>query len=326
MKAENIYLSKFNEWLIIKQHTSRTAYSFCKTTGYFLAWIKEENIEAENVSYNDVLAYANYLKKKGNKPQTVQLTVNAIKHFYNCLLSENSLPLEDGCGEAENPCSNVEIKGIKRKILHEILSPEELENIYKNYSTTIDIEQIKKIKNTLCVPPQVKNELTRKRNKIILGLLIYQGMRTEEIEKLELPDLQLREGKINIPGSRRTESRTLKLESHQIIDLFDYINTTRKQLLEITKKSSKQLFISKGSSMNLANSLQRLIQSIKEENPKVKNIKQIRTSVISNWLKTHNLRKVQYMAGHRYVSSTEAYQQNNIEELQDDIKKYHPIG
>jgi hypothetical protein len=32
------------------------------------------------------------------------------------------------------------------------------------------------------------------------------------------------------------------------------------------------------------------------------------------------------MAGHRYVSSTEAYQINNIEELQDDIKKYHPIG
>lgn len=32
------------------------------------------------------------------------------------------------------------------------------------------------------------------------------------------------------------------------------------------------------------------------------------------------------MAGHRYVSSIESYQQNNIEELQDDIKKYHLIG
>jgi hypothetical protein len=32
------------------------------------------------------------------------------------------------------------------------------------------------------------------------------------------------------------------------------------------------------------------------------------------------------MAGHRYVSNTEAYQINNIEELKEDIKKYHPIG
>jgi integrase/recombinase XerD len=72
--------------------------------------------------------------------------------------------------------------------------------------------------------------------------------------------------------------------------------------------------------------MQKLVKSIQEKNKKIKDIKHIRTSVITNWLKIHNLRKVQYMAGHRYVSSTEAYQINNIEELQDDIKKYHPIG
>ena len=49
----------------------------------------------------------------------------------------------------------------------------------------------------------------KKRNKIILGLLIYQGIRTEELERLELQDLQLREGKITIQGSKRTQSRTL---------------------------------------------------------------------------------------------------------------------
>ncbi|MFO0322975.1 MAG: hypothetical protein ACK504_11185 [Bacteroidota bacterium] len=33
------------------------------------------------------------------------------------------------------------------------------------------------------------------------------------------------------------------------------------------------------------------------------------------------------MAGHRYVSSTEAYHQvNNIEELQDDVKRYRPLN
>jgi integrase/recombinase XerD len=32
------------------------------------------------------------------------------------------------------------------------------------------------------------------------------------------------------------------------------------------------------------------------------------------------------MAGHRYVSSTEAYLVNDMDDLQEDINKYHPIG
>ena len=55
------------------------------------------------------------------------------------------------------------------------------------------------------------------------------------------------------------------------------------------------------------------------------NFKQVRTSVITHWLKQYNLREVQYMAGHRYVSSTEAYLVNQIDDLQADIDKFHPI-
>ncbi|MDF1573072.1 MAG: hypothetical protein P1P82_15795 [Bacteroidales bacterium] len=53
--------------------------------------------------------------------------------------------------------------------------------------------------------------------------------------------------------------------------------------------------------------------------------KQIRSSVITHWLKHYNLRQVQYMAGHKYVSSTERYQQNNLDKLQGQLEKYHPL-
>lgn len=39
--------------------------------------------------------------------------------------------------------------------------------------------------------------------------------------------------------------------------------------------------------------------------------------------KESNLRKVQIMAGHRYVSSTEAYKAKNMEALKENIGKYH---
>ena len=57
----------------------------------------------------------------------------------------------------------------------------------------------------------------------------------------------------------------------------------------------------------------------------IRNAKQIRSSVITHWLKNHNLRQVQYMAGHKYVSSTERYQMNNLDKLQGQLEKYHPL-
>ena len=62
------------------------------------------------------------------------------------------------------------------------------------------------------------------------------------------------------------------------------------------------------------------------QNSRVISVSQIRASVITHWLKNHNLRQVQYLAGHRYVSSTEAFLANDLDDLQEEITKYHPIG
>jgi hypothetical protein len=55
------------------------------------------------------------------------------------------------------------------------------------------------------------------------------------------------------------------------------------------------------------------------------NFQQVRASIITFWLKTHGLRKAQYMAGHKHVTSTEKYVSNNLDGLTDDINKLHPF-
>lgn len=57
----------------------------------------------------------------------------------------------------------------------------------------------------------------------------------------------------------------------------------------------------------------------------IENLKQIRASVITYCVKNYNLREAQYFAGHRYVSSTENYLINDLESLQEEVNKYHPI-
>jgi len=54
-------------------------------------------------------------------------------------------------------------------------------------------------------------------------------------------------------------------------------------------------------------------------------LQQIRQSVIAHWLKSHDVRKEQYMAGHKWVSSTERYQQTDLQDLQTKLDKYHPL-
>jgi integrase/recombinase XerD len=169
--------------------------------------------------------------------------------------------------------------------------------------------------------------LARKRNKIILGLFIYQALRSEEIIRLQVADVKLREGKIFVAAANRSNERTLKLESHQVFDLLDYINDTRKQILHHRSITvpTQDLFLNLGESSRKNNLFGMLVTHLKQMNSKVKSLDQLRASVIVHWLKLYNLRKVQVMAGHRYISSTESYKANNLDDLKEDIKNFHPF-
>ena len=297
-------LEIFREYLTIKGHTIKTREGIIKTVERFALWCEQENLELENIIYNDVTAYISYRRKQGNiKPISLQKIIGNLKHYYNFLISREEV--------IDNPCSNITIKGVKRKNLYETFTSEELEKIYQTFAASP-------------VSKAMGGHLIQKRNKAMLALVIYQGLRTEELARLKTGDLKMREGKIFINGSRRTNEREMNLEAHQLYDLMDYVNETRKLILMLSGKTTDSFFTSLGCSERFDNILPNLINQLKKQNPKIRDIKQLRASVISNWLKIHGLRKVQHLAGHRYVSSTEAYKSNNMEGLIDDINTFHP--
>ena len=280
-------------------------------TGYFLKWLETEHLQIESTRYNDLLNFIDYCKLEGKSKKHINSKLRAIRNYFDYLKAQNP--------EIINPATNLNLKGIQQKIPSNIIDFKELEKLYQSFKTTNNRE---------------------KRNKIILGILVYQGVTTQELHQLEPGHLKLKEGIIHIPGNRRRNSRTLELKPFQILELHEYLSEIRPKILnEITAlrparkpdkinqpKIENQLFISINGSENIKNSLLHMFKDICRINPALTSAKSIRQSTITHWLKTHNLRQVQYMAGHKYVSSTERYQVNNLESLQNKLEKCHPLN
>jgi len=243
-------------------------------TGSFLKWLENEHLKPEDTKYTDLLSFIDYCKLEGDSKKLINNKLRSIRNFYEYLKSENPNVI--------NPAANLHLKGEPRKIISGILDFKELETLYQSLET---------------------NTLRQKRNKVILGLLIYQAITTEELKQLEPSHLKLKEGKIYIPGNRRRNSRILELKAFQIIELLEYVYETRPKIIELIGKPmpcrkpnqinkeiiEKQLFISINGSENFKNSLLHLFKDVQKINKNITNAQQIRQSTITYWLKNHNL-------------------------------------
>jgi integrase/recombinase XerD len=257
-----------------------------------------------------MMAFVKWSGQGGASQKTVAGYLTHIRKYYDWLISEGMIK--------ENPVSCIKVQGIKRGVYYDVLSPEQLQALYDNYPVEI-VHEAGKI-----VPPQELNVLSRRRNKVILSLLIHQGLRVEEIVALRVQDLQLREGKITIHAQRRTAARIMVLESHQVYELMDYLQDVRKRLLPAGVVTDR-LFVQRKGGESFYGVTQMLLQHLRKMNSRIKNLDQIRASVITRWIKQYDLRKAQYLAGHKYVSSTEAYKQNVLDGLKEDVSRFHPL-
>ena len=262
---------------------------------YYSGWLRRQHLQPQQAGYNDILSFIAFCRSEGKKTNNISRIMVSVRHYYSYLQTRHN---------TGNPAAGVYLRGISREIPCCLLENEELDRIYHDYRVTNPRQQ---------------------RNRVILGLLIYQGVTTEELHRLETVHFKPDKGKIIIPGGRKSNQRTLNLQPFQVMELHEYIKETRQNILKETGKTTEQLIISMKGGTKLKNTMKNLFSMLKKQYPQLKNAKQIRMSVITNKLKTCNLRQVQYFAGHRYVSSTERYQRGNIEDLQKDIEKYFPL-
>jgi integrase/recombinase XerD len=71
--------------------------------------------------------------------------------------------------------------------------------------------------------------------------------------------------------------------------------------------------------------IEELAKELKGINNSFAHVKQVRTSVIINFIKQYNLRKTYYLEGHKDISSTKRYLQDDLESLHENVNNFHPF-
>ena len=279
----------FRTYLFSKGEAHNTVRTRENTVSDFKAWNSKET-----VSYEDIVDYVDYCKSKGNIAHTIRLKIKSLEHYFEYLIKEGKAK--------QNPAKFVKLKGGIRKIPHNLLSGEELQELYACQSTY---------------------GLTQKRNKVLLSLVVFQAVGSSELSRIELKDVDLMNGKIYVPGGRTSNGRTLDLKVQQLLLFQDYITNTRPEILKKADNKSAYLLVNHGKGKLLSNVISIVLRKLHAAFPKLTSLQQIRQSVISEWLKEHGLRKTQYMAGHRYVSSTERYNVDKLEGLKKELNAHY---
>jgi len=292
---------EYNTYLQQQGYSTTTITSYCNAKSQFIEWCNRNSTTTIEIDYKTCLKFIKYLTRKGNSKKTINHRLRSIKIYFNYLIEESF--------RSDNPIENTVVKGEKRTINYNLLEADELEDLYYSFESNNVTDKY--------------HRLTAKRSKVIIGLMVYQGLNTTDLSKLKLEHLQLSKGKIYVPSTKRSNARELELKSWQILEFMEYQSEVRPIIQHKIQNHSEQLFPT-NTRFNVIT--HQITKKLKKINHKVTNPKQLRASVITNWLGQYNLRQTQYFAGHRYISSTERYLQDDLENLHEIVNNFHPIS
>ena len=271
-----------------------------------LSWCITQSIDPEQITYNQVLQFVAHERGRGIKNQSIVRMLNSIRIYFDYLV--------DNGASSHNVIRRIRIRQAGRRALPQVLSPDQLDKLYQDFTSLPEWQHRSE-----------RAKLIHHRDTVILGLMNYQGLDSGQVVKVELAHLNLEEGKIYIPSSRKSNARVLQLQSVQILPMKTYVDKTRLQLMEMLQDQEPDtgdyLFPVKKSSDMVA----RIIRQLKRIDPDVISSRQIRASVIMGWLKQYNIRQVQYMAGHKSIRSTESYRLQDLTDLTRQLELFHPL-
>lgn len=288
-------MTKLSLEIFLSQNLStKTAESYLYTINHFL----KINPKAKRFKYQDIVSYMEEVSRKQSNIQYRVRILSAIKKYYDYLVMEGL--------RNEHPCKQLTIKNKQNQSVQvqDLFTSEELQ---------------------LLLTRENRYQFLDSRNSVLLSLLIYQGLTSEELTELKVNDIDLDTGTIYIKASTNQNRRTLDLLHKQIMVFSKYINEIRPKLVRC---NTDKLLLSKLGSPISVDGIHSIIEPLKPLFPdRNLNPRTIRMSVICNWLneKKIPLERVQELAGHKWPGTTEKYIKVDNLQQREMINRFFPL-
>jgi len=282
------------EMFLLQDYSKQTVKSYLFAINHFL----KMNPKAKRYKYKNIVEYMDEISQQQNSSKYRVVILSAIKKYYDYLVMSGY--------RADHPCKrlNIKVNNNQAVQVQDLFSSEELQ---------------------LLLTRENRYQFLDSRNSVLLSLLIYQGLTSEELTELKVRDIDLDAGTIYIKASTSQNRRTLELLNKQMIVFSKYINEIRPELLRC---NTDKLLLSKLGKPISVDGIHAIIEPLKPLFPdKNLNPRTIRMSVICNWLneKKLPLERVQELAGHKWPGTTEKYIKVDSFQQRELINRYFPI-
>jgi integrase/recombinase XerD len=281
-----------------EHYTTTTAKIYAFEIGHYLERIGGE-AAALTTGYGELVVYLSALRKRYDNPATVRRILYAVKSYYRYLVESGQ--------RVDHPGSRLRLRDVVRDQVQtqDLLAPNELALLLR--------------------PRPERYEILTNRNQVIIGLLVHQALLVREIGALKLGDIDLQKATVLVPATSKTDARKLRLDAAQVMTLHAYLQEDRAQLLA---EPTDQLLLTSRGTPERGEGVHYLVETLRPLVPtKRLTPTVIRQSVIAGRLKAgQGLRQVQAFAGHKKISATERYRENNLEALRLAVERFHPLG
>lgn len=291
------FISQFETYLRNEKKSSKnTLESYLRDIGQFSSYCAANGIkDVCDIDSYVIERYFEYLAVMGKSQATVTRVAASIRCFF-IFLVKNSV-----CNE--NPVVKVKMKSAEKK-LPEILTGKEVLNLLSQPSGS-DYKSI--------------------RDKAMLELLYATGIKVSELIELEVSDINLQIGILNLRNAKN--ERIIPMYPAAVKTLQNYIYNVRPAI--INDMEEERLFTNMSGEPLSRQGFWKIVKFYAQKANIKKDITPhtLRHSFAAHLLENGaNLKDIKEMLGHSDISTTQVYAQLMKNKYAQDYRRFHPLA
>lgn len=286
-----MYLEDFFSYIKSeKRFSDHTIISYKTDLNQFSKFLKEEYdiTDQSKASFKIIRNWVSVLVESGLKSNSVNRKISTLKTFYKFLSIYNY--------SNSNPTLKL-LSPKSSKRLPVFIEKENMNNLFDS----------KFFDNSFC----------GRRDKLIIELFYFTGMRLSELINIKISDLDFVNSQIKVLGKRNKE-RLIPITYNFLNTLSDFKNMFNIKKFLFSDENGKKLYSKKV--YRIVNKYLTKISSIQKRSPHVLR-HTFATQMLNNGADINAIKEI---LGHANLSATQIYTHNSIKKLKNVHKQAHP--